>query len=295
MRTLRAAAGALATALALASCTLTHDGDAASPQRADSTPQASTPSTDGSTSSATGSSGGATGGGPPPPAPRVGECYRLGFSAATAPTSNRPPVPCSQPHTAQTYYVGRLDTVVDGHLLAVDSKLAQRQIEQTCPRKLDAYVGGSAETRALSRIKAVWFSPTIEQSDEGASWFRCDAVAVAKTSTLAPLPHGLRGILGRPDALRRLGICGTAAPGTRGFERVICSRPHSWKAMSTITIGGGKDYPGVAQVRNAGEGTCRDRVQAAIGSPDRFSYGWEWPTAAQWRSGQRFGYCWAPD
>lgn len=233
---------------------------------------------------------------PIPPAPPKRACYRLDFDSATSPTNDSRPVPCTKRHTAQTYFVGRLDTVVDGHLLAVDSRLAQRQLERTCPRKLDEYVGGTERERALTRIEAVWFSPTIEESDDGASWFRCDAVALGRASTLAPLPPPgrLRGLLDQPGAIDEVGLCGTAAPGARGFERVICTRRHAWRAISTIDIGG-DSYPGVAQVREAGEGTCRDQVQAASGSPDRFSYGWEWPTRSQWQGGQHFGYCWAPD
>jgi hypothetical protein len=227
------------------------------------------------------------------PPPRA--CYRLGFDEATAPTSDSPPVSCRSRHTAQTYYVGRLDTVVDGHLLAVDSRQAQRQVARTCPRELAEHLGGSAQSRALSRLEAVWFSPTIEQSDAGASWFRCDAVALAGSGRLAPLPNRLRGFLDRPDALDEVGLCGTAAPGEPGFERVICSRRHRWRAMSTIAISGGASYPGVGAVRDAGESTCRDRVREASGSPERFSYGWEWPTREQWRAGQRYGFCWAPD
>jgi Septum formation len=233
----------------------------------------------------------------PPPPPRGSSCYRLDFEEATRPTSDASPVPCSRRHSAQTYFVGRLDTVVDGHLLAVDSKVAQRQVARTCPRKLDDHVGGSPEARALSRLRPVWFSPTLAQSDEGASWFRCDAVALGGSSTLAPLPPParLRGILDLPGALEEVGLCGTAAPGARGFERVICSRKHSWRAIGTIDIGSGGSYPGAAAVREAGEGTCRDQVQQATGALDRLSYGWEWPTAEQWREGRHFGYCWAPD
>jgi hypothetical protein len=230
-----------------------------------------------------------------PPRPRVGACYDLDFASATLPTSDDRPVACTQRHTARTYYVGRLDTVVDGHLLAVDSAVAQRQVERACPRRLSAYLGGSAEARALSRLQAVWFSPTIAESDEGASWFRCDAVALASPGELASLPRKLKGILDRPGALDRVGLCANAAPGTRGFERVICARPHAWRALSTIDIPGGQLYPGVAAVREAGEATCRDRVRRASGSPERFTYGWEWPTKDQWRAGQHFGYCWAPD
>jgi hypothetical protein len=227
--------------------------------------------------------------------PQPAACYRLGFEEATAPTNDSPPVSCRSRHTARTYYVGRLDTVVDGHLLAVDSRQAQRQVARTCPRELADHLGGSAEARALSRVEAVWFSPTIEQSDAGASWFRCDAVALAGSGRLAPLPKRLRGLLDRSDALDEVGLCGTAAPGEPGFERVICSRRHRWRAVSTITISGGASYPGVSAVRDAGESTCRDRVREASGSPERFSYGWEWPTREQWQAGQRYGFCWAPE
>lgn len=231
---------------------------------------------------------------PVPARPRVGACYDLDFDEATEPTNDKKAVPCKGRHTAQTYYVGRLDTVVDGHLLAVDSERAQRQVSGSCPRHLGPYVGGADGVRALSRIRSVWFSPTIEQSDRGASWFRCDAVAIEREGTLAPLPRRLRGILDRSGALKKVGLCGTAEPGSRGFQRVICSRRHAWKALSTISIPG-STYPGESEVRQAGEDDCRDQVRRATGTPERFSYGWEWPTREQWRSGQHFGFCWAPD
>ena len=36
-------------------------------------------------------------------------------------------------------------------------------------------------------LRAVWFTPTVAQSDRGADWFRCDVIAVAGTEKLAPL------------------------------------------------------------------------------------------------------------
>ena len=59
--------------------------------------------------------------------------------------------------------------MVDGHAVAVDSAGVQHQLATTCPRKLAAYVGGSAEVADLSRFNVVWFSPTLEQSDRGAT------------------------------------------------------------------------------------------------------------------------------
>jgi len=290
-RTIRTTVGAVVVGLVLASCT---GGETGRDTAATSSP-ASAEST-GSEATAEPSERASAAGIPESARrPPAGACYRLDFDEATAPTTDSPPVSCRKRHTARTYHVGRLDTVVDGHLLAVDSRLAQRQVERACPRELADYLGGSAQTRALSRLEAVWFSPTIAQSDDGASWFRCDAVALSESGKLAPLPRRLRGILDRPDALDELGLCGTAAPGERGFERIICSRRHRWRAMSTIGIPGGASYPGVAAVRDAGESDCRDQVRRATGSPERFSYGWEWPTRDQWRAGQRYGYCWAPD
>jgi hypothetical protein len=288
MHTPRLAVGLVTAVLVLTGCTYdegTEQGVSASPapvasDQAGSAPEPGVPAT--STAER-------------PRRPRVGACYDLDFASATLPTNGDRPISCAKQHTARTYHVGRLETVVDGHLLAVDSRMAQQQVERACPRRLADHVGGSAETRALSRLQAVWFSPTIEESDKGASWFRCDVVALAAPGTLAPLPPKLEGILDRPGALDRVGLCANAAPGTRGFERAICSRPHAWRAVSTIDIPGGQLYPGVAAVREAGESACRDQVRRTSGSPERFTYGWEWPTRRQWRAGQHFGYCWAPD
>ncbi len=291
-RAWRTAVAATTAALALTACSLVEEDKSAGPEPAPASPTVANPK-----ASAPRTGPGTTAGSPAeraPAPPRVGQCYALDFDEATAPTSGKPAVSCKKRHTTQTYYVGRLDTVVDGHLLAVDSRLAQRQISESCPRHLDSYVGGSASARELSRIKPVWFSPTIEQSDKGASWFRCDAVALDRAGTLASLPSRLHHILDRSGGLDEVGLCGTAAPGAQGFERVICSRRHAWKALSTISISGDA-YPGVEAVRSAGESDCRDQVSRASGSPERFSYGWEWPTQEQWQAGQHFGYCWAPE
>jgi hypothetical protein len=287
MHTPRLAVGLVTALLVLTGCT----SEVATEERASASPE---PAASDQARSAPTSRAPAEPAADRPSRPRVGACYDLDFASATRPTNNDRPVSCAQRHTARTYYVGRLETVVDGHLLAVDSRLAQRQVERACPRRLADHVGGSAETRALSRLQAVWFSPTIAESDEGASWFRCDVVALAAPGKLAPLPRKTKGILDRPGVLDRVGLCANAAPGARDFERVICSRPHAWRAVSTIDIPGGQLYPGVAAVREAGESSCRDRVRRASGSPERFTYGWEWPTRSQWQAGRHFGYCWAP-
>jgi hypothetical protein len=231
-----------------------------------------------------------------PAVPKVASCYRLSFGDATHPTSRKPASSCAQSHTAVTIFVGRLDLVVAGHAIGVDSARAQRQVSSTCTAKLPGYLGGTTQARQLSRFQVVWFSPTLRQADAGADWFRCDLVAVGTGAQLMRLPphDALRHVLDRPQALSTYGLCGTAQPGASGFRRVPCAARHSWVAVRTIALRGGAHYPGVPAVRQAGDKTCADVVRRRTGLALRFQYGWEWPTSAQWTSGQHYGYCWSP-
>lgn len=229
----------------------------------------------------------------PVPRPPARACYRLGYDEAVAPTVDRRPVPCSRPHTSVTFLVGELDSVVRGHLVAIDSDRVQAQVASVCPRRLVGFLGGTREQRRLSMLRAVWFTPTVEESDHGANWFRCDVIAVAATGELAPLRGRVAGVLGTEAGRDRYGMCGTAEPGTDGFRRVICSAGHSWRAVSTVDLPGG-GYPGERVVRAAGEDQCTAAGRAAAADPLDFRWGYEWPTREQWESGQTYGICWAP-
>jgi hypothetical protein len=233
---------------------------------------------------------------PVPPPPAVGACRRLTLLQAARPSNASPRVACRRSHTAYTLHVGRLGTTRGGRPLTPGSGRAQRRLASSCLPRLAA-VGGTPEQRRLSRFQVVWFSPTPAQADAGARWFRCDLVALGDSHRLLPLPAGdrVRGVLGRPGALGTYGLCGSAQPGSPGFERVACALRHRWVAIRTLPLRGGRSYPGVARVRSAGDETCADLVRARNGFPLEFSYGWEWPTRAQWRGGQHFGFCWAPN
>jgi hypothetical protein len=230
----------------------------------------------------------------PPDAPPRHGCYALDFTAAAAPTSTAAPVPCRGPHTTTTIQVGTIQPVVDGHLLAVDSDTVQQQVAARCRSRLAAYVGGDEETRRLSRLTVVWFTPSLDESDRGALWFRCDAVALAGHDQLAPLPRSVRGVLSGTGALDRFGTCGTTSPAARHFERVICSAPHTWRARATIPLPAHAKYLGKAPGA-AASSSCHD-VEARVAS-DVLTLKWsfEWPTREQWDAGQRYGYCWTPD
>ncbi len=232
--------------------------------------------------------------GEPVPRPPDDACYRLTYDDAVAPTVDQRPVPCRDRHSSETFLVGTLDTVVDGHLLAVDSRRVQEQVAGTCPSRFAGFVGGTVEQRRLSMLRTVWFTPSLEASDRGADWFRCDVIAVADDEQLADLTGSVQGVLTTEAGRDRYGMCGTAEPGTDGFRRVICSAEHTWRAVRTVPFAQGR-YPGEAQVRAAGETPCEEAGRAAAEDPLDFSWGYEWPTADQWDDGQTYGTCWVPD
>ncbi|KRF15577.1 hypothetical protein ASG90_12180 [Nocardioides sp. Soil797] len=232
----------------------------------------------------------------PAPRPVVGACYDLTYEQAVAPTNDQKSVDCKNKHTAQTFHAGPLDTVVDGHLVAVDSDRVQQQVASSCPEQMSGFLGGSQEDLRLSMLSAVWFSPTVEESDAGQDWYRCEVVSLAGGDSLRPLTLPMKGVLGTQEGRDTFGMCGTDRPGTKGFERVTCAEDHSWRAVSTIDVKPGRNgaWPGETAARNAGEETCQDAVRDRAEDPLKFTWGYEWPTKKQWQAGQHYGYCWSP-
>lgn len=224
----------------------------------------------------------------PPKPPPADACYRLGYDEVLAPTSDKKPVPCSGIHTAATFYVGSYDK----HL-AVDGDEVHQLESTVCPRRFAAFVGGTLDGRRLSMLRAVWFTPTVAQAAKGGHWFVCAAIALRGDQHLALLRGPLQGVLGRPEGRDHYGLCGTAEPGTAGFEQRICAAPHSWKALRTVDFPAGR-YPGAAKVRSAGQQPCQAAGRAAASDPLSYKWSYQWPTRQQWRAGQTYGVCWAP-
>lgn len=236
---------------------------------------------------------------PPPtaepyPRPERGACYRAAYDEVLSPTLAGEPVDCAKPHATQTYRVGTVDNLVGGHLVAIDSERVQDDVADRCPDLLPGFVGGTEDDLRLSMLRAVWFTPTVEESDAGADWFRCDVVAVGGTEELARVTGSLKGVLDTPEGRDQWGMCGTSSPDDDGFERVPCGGPHSWRAFTVIDLEG-EQYPGAANIREAAEGPCEDAAAAEAADPLDYEYAYEGPTKAQWQLGERFIRCWAPD
>ena len=231
---------------------------------------------------------------PAPVRPQVGACHRLTFDEAADPVDSGSSVPCGRPHTAQTIKVGTIADLSDGHLLAVDSPAVRSRLAKACPPALPHWVGGDQTTQRLSRLEAVWFGPSLAQADAGADWFRCDVVGLRTGGELITLPRKIKGVLDAPDALDTYGTCGTAAPDAKGFERVICSERHSWRAVDVVDLPASTKYldKGAAAT---GDSACKDVAAQRANGALKYTWSFEWPTRVQWKAGQRYGYCWVPE
>lgn len=230
---------------------------------------------------------------PAPEPPVVGACHELTLDEATDPVDSGTSVPCGQPHTSQTFKVGRLSTLADGHLLAVDSPAVQARLAKACPAALPEHVGGDQTTQRLSRLEAVWFGPSLEQADAGADWFRCDVVGLRKEGSLIDLPRRTKGVLDAQDALDRFGTCGTSAPDAKGFQRLVCSEKHSWRAIDVVDLPASTRYL-AKDAAARGDSACKDVAAKRANGALKYTWSFEWPTKTQWAAGQRYGYCWVP-
>lgn len=224
----------------------------------------------------------------PKPPPVVHSCYRMAYDEALAPTSDKRPVPCTQTHTAVTFYVGTFDKHVP-----VDGTQVHRLESTVCPRRFATYAGGTVDDRRLSMLRAVWFTPTVAQASKGAHWFECAAIALRGDQTLALLSGPVQGVLTHPVSRDHYALCGTAQPGTAGFQQRICAAPHTWKALRTVVFTAGR-YPGEAHVRSAGQAPCKDAGRAVASNPLDYQWSYQWPDLQQWKAGQTYGVCWAP-
>ena len=221
-------------------------------------------------------------------------CYRLTAVEAQRPTNSADPLPCTRPHTAQTYHVGVIPKPIVGGQ-RVDTAAIADYVTPRCDNRFVAHVGGAPDTRVLSRLQPVWFVPTPAQLDRGARWFRCDVVGVAAADGLARLPVTTADMLDDPSSLDRYGLCSTAAPNRPSDRQVMCGRVHSWRAFAIIRLHtDGSRWPPSVRLAAARQ-DCKARARAYQGYPLRWRYGWQRPTRAQWQEGRHWGYCWVPE
>lgn len=256
---------ALASVLVLAGCSGTDDGG--SGDRPDSSATPTEPPE-------------------PDPAPEAGQCHRMSWEAALSPLPGDTRVGCRKRHTSQTFHVGRLKPA---ELSEVDSPAVQARVAKVCGDRLRTHAGAEPGALRLTMVETVWFTPSLEQADLGADWFRCDLVVVDGPERLRALPPRTKGIASEEDVR----MCSTAEPGSKEFQRVPCGRKHAWRAVASVDLAG-DSYPSAETAEAVLEDACRDVALDNADDPLAFRWAEERPTKAQWKAGRHYGLCWVP-
>lgn len=230
---------------------------------------------------------------PPSPPPDTETCRALTFGDIGRYSNATAATPCDERHTAFTFALETLpsDVAFDG--VEIRNNALQQAAADACTSRFGSYVGGDAKTRALARLTVTYFLPSQSDFDRGARWIRCDVIALQAERILAELPRKLRGVLDDEAVLTDYGLCSVAEPGAPDSVMVTCGQLHAYRAIAALRLGATTDaYPGDQVTMVDGQRRCEELISERLGTKGGYTFSWTYPTATDWRAGQRFGYCW---
>lgn len=230
-------------------------------------------------------------GGDPVVAPELGACRQLVPEDLSRPTNNTDTVDCSEPHTAETFLVREFPPKLAGR--HEDDPALGAYVYGVCSQRFQAYLDSDESTVMRSMLSWAWYRPTEKAWHEGARWYRCDVVSGTESSQeLRPLPRTTEHLLlGEPKDDWMACANGTSVADA---VKVPCSRPHNWRAVTTIKVGTEQDsYPGDRVVEARTEDYCGSSVAAWMNYPVHYDFGYTFFRRTEWEGGNRRSVCWA--
>ncbi|WP_301799777.1 septum formation family protein [Nocardioides sp. ChNu-153] len=224
--------------------------------------------------------------------PELSACRDLTPADVAKPSNATRTVDCSEPHTAETYKVGTLPEEL--HDLAYDSDSLGTWAYTTCGDAFEAFLGADESVVMRARVSWAWFRPSEKAWDEGARWYRCDAIGGGEASEeYDELPETAEGLLVGVQPDDRWMTCANGEQVDTA-ERVACSEPHTWRAVTTVQVGDETtEYPGDRVVEVRSRDYCAESVSARLGYPPDYDYAYTWFGEGQWNAGNRRSICWA--
>ena len=223
--------------------------------------------------------------------PVLGACRSLTPEDVAQPANATEVVDCSEKHTAETFAIGPLPAKFDD--VEYDDPMVGEYAYSVCNEKFAKFLGADESLALRTILSWAWFRPSEGAWADGARWYRCDVVGGSAAATsYTNLPETAEGLLlGRPDD--RWLVC-ARGPSVAEGEKVPCSEPHDWRAVSTIKLGEPADpYPGDRLVEVRSRDYCSEQVNAWLNYPARYEYGFTWFHEAEWEAGNRRSVCWA--
>lgn len=222
--------------------------------------------------------------------PKQGLCRNLSAAAVASPTDDTPAVDCADPHDAQSYDTGTLPRRFDS--ASYDDPAVADWAYDRCTSGLERFVGADESLVMRSILTWVWFRPTEAAWSAGSRWYRCDVVG-GQPPSFVDLPTSVHDLL-RGSAVDDQWLVCAKGDTFDGAQRVPCSQPHDWRAVTTIKVGEPADaYPGDAAVKAKTDQYCRGSVSAYLGYPADYDYAYTWFGSEEWQAGNRRSVCWA--
>jgi hypothetical protein len=224
-------------------------------------------------------------------APENGDCRVLTPDDVAQPADDTEPVDCSETHTAQTYAVGELPGDFDD--ADYDDAEVGAWAYEACTDGFRDFLGADESLVMRTVVSWAWFRPSQDAWDDGARWYRCDVVGGGEQSKdYVELPTDAKGLLlGRPQDKWMVCADGDTVSGS---VKVPCSESHTWRAVTTISVGDAKDdYPGDRLVEVTTRDYCSKSVAAWLNYPVDYDFGYTWFHQAEWDAGNRRSVCWA--
>ncbi len=223
--------------------------------------------------------------------PKLGACRELIPDDIARASNATASVACSARHTAETFSVGTFPADLSKH--DPDDRALGAYVYDRCQSGFQRFIGGDESLVLRSTMTWAWFRPTTEAWAAGAHWFRCDVVGGGEQSkSFITLPTTAKGLLlGKPDD--RWLVC-VDGPSVSGSVKIPCTSKHSWRAVTTISVGKDTDdYPGDRLVEVRTRDFCSRSVAAWLNYPIDYDYGYTWFHEAEWKAGNRRSICWA--
>jgi hypothetical protein len=216
-------------------------------------------------------------------APKVGACRTYDAAAAAAPHETSPALPCSGPHSAQTFAVA-----VDALPQPTSSGTwTDAQIEDAAdtPCGIDAAaatVGVDADEFSQSRLSVAFFMPTAAQAKSGARWIRCDLVVHADANSLATVSGDI------PTLAKIDGAFATCVDvsGIRQRTTRCESSPTMYAIVGTTDLGSDAADVDPSEVREDCATVVAEKSKVAEPSIQVV-----FPTAAEFAQGRTFAAC----
>ena len=223
--------------------------------------------------------------------PATGLCRMLTPAQVARPSNDGSPIACSEPHDSETFAVGSLP---DRFAKAdYDDPALDTWAYAACSHAFPAHLGTDESTAMRSVLTWIWFRPSQQAWDAGARWYRCDVLGgSADQHQYVDLPTTTKGLLrGRGDDHWMACAKGkSVASGTT----VPCTMPHDWRAATTIKLGEmSEKYPGDKVAKAKTKAYCAESIDAWLGYPASYDYGYTWFGEREWKAGNRRSVCWA--